>query len=105
MSLNRTFMELKPAFLVGVLTLFLRLNRTFMELKPIVISIFSVNQPVLIEPLWNWNKSIKSVAEQVRGVLIEPLWNWNWLRELRRQVPESLNRTFMELKLRKLRGL
>ena len=74
-----------------------------MELKPIKAENMT-SEPVLIEPLWNWNsdtdkilkpgfvginrtfmelKRLKVIdkAEAVI-VLIEPLWNWNMIRSL-----------------------
>ena len=76
-------------------------------------------QPVLIEPLWNWNRLYRQVRQvrtclnrtfmelkwvrpawalELLAVLIEPLWNWNRTRATTQQPRTRLNRTFMELK-------
>ena len=74
--LNRTFMELKLAQYEERLVV-VCLNRTFMELKHVNYLAFSSDSFVLIEPLWNWNKSSSTHVGTLTPVLIEPLWNWN----------------------------
>ena len=96
-------------------------NRTFMELKWFQILSGLRHLPVLIVPLWNWNRGAGSLSRTKFAVLIVPLWNWNndWHRLLVKynkvlivplwnwneghqshyRKPWRSNRTFMELKL------
>ena len=76
---------------------------------------------VSIEPLWNWNVNPSDYFDRVGFVSIEPLWNWNTellegfvcaslyqsnlygiettILDESRPESDSINRTFMELKL------
>ena len=100
-SLNRTFVELKQVKLRAHQGRHHSLNRTFVELK-LWGSIHGarIMQPVLIEPLWNWNFVRRRYHAPRNKVLIEPLWNWNWIGSGQNKMKNnSLNRTFVELKL------
>ena len=79
------------------------LNRTFMELKYQQPRTRATTQQVLIEPLWNWNKTRSARWRLSSCVLIEPLWNWNDRPGYKGRRHGSLNRTFMELKSRRRR--
>ena len=77
-----------------------RINRTFMELKLTGKTDRRARMSVSIEPLWNWNQ-VEAVDPQTRpDVSIEPLWNWNEQTTTLKVGQSSINRTFMELKLR-----
>ena len=95
-------------------------NRTFMELKLAYVSKLYTEPIVLIAPLWNWNNYLKRLQpHRFRcsnrtfmelksrkmfdlylevGVLIAPLWNWNECDGEQYRAERSSNRTFMELK-------
>ena len=75
--INRTFMELKLILNISTLMITLCINRTFMELKRKQDTRSIGHTEVLIEPLWNWNSTIYSNNVRL----------------------ECINRTFMELKL------
>ena len=98
-SLNRTFMELKHDAEVAS-NCPKCLNRTFMELKRNSVLPLSPRLNVLIAPLWNWNSVTCPTVTTSRRVLIAPLWNWNEFCGCKEKLQGSLNRTFMELKLR-----
>ena len=70
-----------------------------MELKRHISWRVRDRRSVLIEPLWNWNRTKDPSGAHVWCVLIEPLWNWNTFRTTESRVTTCLNRTFMELKL------
>ena len=76
-AFNRTSMELKLFWLMKWLGLSSPFNRTSMELKRSSAASFCISVILLIEPVWNWNRSMR-----------------NWVR-IRHQ---TFNRTSMELK-------
>ena len=90
-----------------------------MELKFVDLKPKWTPKPVLIVPLWNWNKQmitnnndlksfnrtfmeLKSYYQaqmfKALAVLIVPLWNWNWVNPNESFKIGCFNRTFMELK-------
>ena len=81
------------------------LNRTFMELKRRSYGNSPSGPSVLIEPLWNWNRKHWPIWYAPMRVLIEPLWNWNTTEGRGLLLTDSLNRTFMELKLQTMTAL
>ena len=70
-----------------------------MELKFNRTSNWRNRSTVLIVPLWNWNRSLRTKPRSVSRVLIVPLWNWNELRgAVQAEREPRSNCTFMELK-------
>ena len=98
-SFNRTTMELKQTTEALPLPAPAPFNRTTMELKLVFFNVAVYFMALLIEPLWNWNKTSKKRDDLGGELLIEPLWNWNDPALAKQPCSYlSFNRTTMELK-------
>ena len=58
-----------------------------------------VEPTLLIEPVWNWNEDVFVDVAFKRALLIEPVWNWNFDAHAGGEgCDTTFNRTSMELK-------
>ena len=97
---NRTTMELKQKMQETYERQALSFNRTTMELKRWQCFKCEMCFKLLIEPLWNWNRSPLFFANpylQTFNRTTMELKQWRCVRGIRARLP--FNRTTMELKL------
>ena len=75
-------------------------NRTSMESKHTLWLQCEVRVYLLIEPVWNRNRTIQNLADDADSLLIEPVWNRNlsWFESGTVQSDAPFNRTSMESK-------